>query len=351
MSKFCILAEPRSGTTFFNRSINFHPEVRSFGEVLPGHRSSNGFHHYWLEQIKHDPARISLQYVSDVFRDYIRDIFAGCDETGVGFDIKYYQLEWKSDFLHVLARERFRIIHIIRTILLKRHVSWLLHQPNCREAANRPMHATSYTPPVRVNVPEPRRLVEILREYERRVGYYKRLISENFPHVDVLYEEMIDPKKNFLRPRVSRRVFNLLDVPMLEEAPCNPLRKMNPNLLRLSINNYHEVVESLLATPYERFLDDPRWDRENLDLHKELFMGTNAPDPALRIKHLRNAVSVNPEDTEPYFQMGLQLYRDGRPNRALDMFGRVFSLCSDPEMQAYYEYAAAELFPEAVANA
>jgi hypothetical protein len=72
MIKFCIFAEPRSGTTFLNRSMNYHPEIFSFGEIMPSHEGVHSFHRFWLSEIKKDEANISLQNLNTVFERYIR---------------------------------------------------------------------------------------------------------------------------------------------------------------------------------------------------------------------------------------------------------------------------------------
>ena len=340
MIKFCIFSEPRSGTTFFNRSINFHPEVQSFGEILPGHESERSFHKFWLDQIDKDRSKISLATVGQVFDSFIRTLFSNRQERALGFDIKYYQLEWKRDFLDVLQWEKFRIIHIVRTNILKRYVSWLLHLPENRDSLHRPMHTTSVQEPALIAISDPENLAARLEHYRNTIAGYARLFADNFPCLTVRYESMIDPAKNFLTREAATNVFDFLGVPPLEEAPRNPL-KMNPDKLRYSVLNYAQVVGALAKTEFRDFLDDCEWDTQRIALHNELFLGHLAANDDLgaSLMHYLRASAVDPLDAEPYYYLALTYANTGQFAKTKAMFEKLFACCQDEKRLEHYRHA------------
>lgn len=336
MIPFCILAEPRSGTSFFNRCLNAHAAVHSFGEILVGHSRPEVFHHYWLRQIEKDPSRISLEDVHEIFDSYVTQLFAGRSEKALGFDIKHHQLEWKSDLLHVLARKRFRIIHVVRRNHLRQHVSRLLEQPGARDDAAGG----------KVRIPDPRTLAATLARLKARAESCNRLIAEYFPHLELAYEELIDPTAHFLTRAVAEQVFGFLEVPPLLEAPAEPLRRVAPDRLRHAVLNYAEVVEALASTEFAALLDDPEWDTQNLDLHRELGLAEDTPETDLgaRIQHYLRAHQASPLDPEPCYQLALAYAAAGQMQRARDMFEQVFALNQDEGRRDFYAQAHALLF-------
>lgn len=341
MKRFVIFSEPRSGTTFFNASINFHPDILSLGEILPGHVREEGFHYFWLQKIQEDPGAISLEHVAKVFQSYIRNVFSSRKERALGFDIKYYHLEWKSDFLNILKAENFHVIHVIRRNILKRHVSWILHQPENRNLLNRPMHTTQSVNPVLLVMPDVAGLAATFEQLENRLAYYSRLFSSNFPCLTVNYEEMVDAGTNFLAPETQEAVFRFLGVAPLQETPSTPLRKMNPNKLRHSILNYHEVVAALAGTRYRDFLDDSAWDVAHLAFHQEMALGHQmaGSDLGAALGHYLKASHMVPDDAEPYYQMALVHAATKRHAKTAALFEKALALATDPQMRGLYQHS------------
>lgn len=339
MIKFCILAEPRSGTTFFNSCLNRHQDVHSFGEIMPGYQSETDFHHYWLQQVQQDPATLLLEGVNKVFQAYLRNVLSNRPEKALGLDIKYYQLEWKRSFLDVLEAEKFKIIHIIRRNFLKRYMSVLLHNSTIRDALGRPMHTSREVSPTLVIVPDAQKLPALFEGLERTINEYQAVFDSAFPCLTIGYEEMIDTDTNFLTPIVADTVFDFLGVAAMAETPTSPLRKMNPDKMRYAIMNYYEVVEVLQETRYRDLLDEPQWDVECKDLHKELFLGHQEFDRDVpkAMKHYMNAMTVDPSDSVPYYYMALVYGLTSRPDKMNDMLEKAVSLCTDPQMRVQYE--------------
>ncbi|WP_029896142.1 sulfotransferase domain-containing protein [Desulfohalovibrio reitneri] len=341
MVRFVIFAEPRSGTTFLNASLNAHPDIRAFGEIMPDHTEPHHFHHYWLKQIERDPSVISLEHLPQVFRRYLRYLASRRRRKAVGVDVKYYQLEWKNDFLPVYKAENFRVVHVVRRNLLRRHVSWLLHQPEIRKALKRPMHATETINRVLLPLPNPNELPQLLNEARARIDHYQRIFEDNFPCLTVDYEAMIDPETNYLTAECQQRLFGFLEVPPLREVPVNPMRKINPAQLRYSLSNYDEVVAALKDTPFRDLLDDPGRDVAELPFHQHMGRGHRAAESDLpaALRHYLQAAELAPRDPEPIFHTALVYAATNRRDKAMDLLERVLDLCGDDQMRAFYAKA------------
>lgn len=338
MKRFFVFAEPRSGTTFLRHCLNAHPEIHLFGEVLPGIEGEASFHGYWLERIARDPSDILLEKVPMVFHEFLSGLFSGREEPAVGFDMKYYQLEWKPDLLAVLDMMDFHVIHVIRTNILKRYVSLLLHEPETRALIDRDQHTAARLAPVLIRVPDVESLPGLLEEYARRMQAFESAISSHLPYLFLTYEDMIDRQANYLTAETQKKVFDFLDVGPLAEMPTMAMRKMNPDKLRYSVLNYHEVVAALAATGFADMLDDPQWDMEHAAFHERMYQGHMAMenDPAQALKHYLLASAMDPDDAEPYYQMAIIHAALLRRDKMGEMFDRAMELCTDERVRRVY---------------
>jgi len=203
------------------------------------------------------------------------------------------------------------------------------------------MHTTNYVDPVLMMMPNINDLINILISYKNKIKSYAYLIRNNFENISILYEEMVDRENNFLTEKTMKLIFNFLNVDLMDHVPNNPLKKMNPDKLRYFVLNYYEVIQVLRNSPFENLLDNPLWDKENVDLHRELCAGHLASknDISSMLTHYYRAVSANEEDSEPYFYIALVYANIGQYKKSRKMFDNVFQCCNDLQRKHYYIHA------------
>lgn len=289
MGNFMVLAEPRSGTTFFNSILDQHDCINCLGEVLPGFSGDHSFHNFWLNKLKIDASFLHLGKFPSVFSEYISFVNAKeSSVTQIGFDIKYYQLEWLPDVSSIFLKHGFKVIHIIRKNILKRLVSYFLHSPEVRTKLKRPMHTTKPQRPVKVHMPSDTQLLEMLDESERRIEKYRAWISRFFSHIEIFYEDMVCDIQDKISKDTLISACSFLGVPVFEDYPKTTMKKMNPDRLRNIICNYHEIVRLLHQTKWYYLLDDPKNDIYKVQGYKfveeaEIEFKNSQPKNALKI--------------------------------------------------------------------
>lgn len=107
---FVILCEPRTGSTLLHTYLNYHPRIKSYGEVLR-EKVEQGL------SISHQPLS------TYVFRPHAPPI------RGVGLKIFYSFFQhpsFQEAFQEVLERKDIKIIHLIREDVLQQYVSLLM---------------------------------------------------------------------------------------------------------------------------------------------------------------------------------------------------------------------------------
>lgn len=346
--KFLILAEPRSGTTFLNTVLNRFPGVRSFGEILPSLGKENQFHEYWLKRVQDNPKTILLDQIPIQFQGFLRTLFSGREEHVLGVDVKYYQLEWKPEFLEVFRLEGFRVLHVVRKNLLQRHVSLMLIDPKVREALGRKMHTSQEYLPAKIDIENGQPLLDLLRTYAARIEHYRRVIKGNFAGLELCYETMVDRQANSLTKEVREAVCSFLDTPLPDESQelASRLKPMNPPQLRNKISNYHQVIDTLAGTDMAWMLDDAKRDTELRNLYAQQARGERAlarddRDTALAL--FMKGLALDPEHPDLLFNLGLTYAGMGLAPKALAAFESCLRFAGQSAMSRAYAKAVQEL--------
>ncbi|HEY8935215.1 MAG TPA: Stf0 family sulfotransferase [Cyclobacteriaceae bacterium] len=106
---FVILCAPRSGSTLLHTCLNFHPHIKSYGEILREHFESNN---------------IDKNVTGLVKRLAFKPHSVNCKAVGLKVFYEYYnQSHYAACFQEVVDRKDVKIIHLIRKDILKLYVS------------------------------------------------------------------------------------------------------------------------------------------------------------------------------------------------------------------------------------
>jgi len=135
-----------------------------------------------------------------------------------------------------------------RENLLKQYVSKMLLG---KRRANRRWqpHSTKKLPPVSTRI-SPSAAIKSMHKIQEQYQKFETLLSRH-QKIELVYESMIDGQ--CLAEPVAQAVCELLDIEF-REVCCNFV-KVNPNSLRLMVENYEELADALRGRQYERFLD------------------------------------------------------------------------------------------------
>jgi hypothetical protein len=161
----------------------------------------------------------------------------------VGFKVNYSQINRYSVIISWIKQNDLKIIHLIRSNLLKRLVSHKI--ANTRDLR----HSTKSVEPIKVHI-DPKVLIDDFRRRQKRFARYRMRFIEVFdaPFLEVEYESLVADFDSEIR-----KVLKFLEIdkhiPLTSE-----LVKVNPDSLEDIIENYDEVKQALISTEFENFL-------------------------------------------------------------------------------------------------
>jgi len=226
--RFLILAGAHRGSHLLIDLLNRHPNLHCDGEIL-GRRSACRLVNPDLFIRGHAAQR--------------REDCYGC-KISVGHLSQFQKLDPQM-FLQEMHRRGWRLIHLIRTNVLRVCISSMLaHQ-------RRQWHATNDTPvtpaKVRVDCDELHRQLVLRSETLRTESE----CLSGLPSHQIVYEQ--DPMDTSRHQITLDRVFQFLDLPEAEVSAS--LVRTSPESIREMVDNYDQVVQSLNGTPYAEFFE------------------------------------------------------------------------------------------------
>ena len=106
-TSFALLCAPRTGSTLLHTYLNFHPHVKSYGEII-------------REKFEYNP-NDEGSIVRKVFMPYSKNLKA----IGLKLFYDYYKGEphYNNAFQEILSKSDMKIIHLVRKDILKLYVS------------------------------------------------------------------------------------------------------------------------------------------------------------------------------------------------------------------------------------
>ncbi|HKK70266.1 MAG TPA: sulfotransferase [Candidatus Krumholzibacteria bacterium] len=241
---YVVLSTQRSGSTWFRRMLDSHPEIRDFGEIFllrpwEGWRAEDlvPFSHHLRDHGGRRPA---------VTARYLRRLRESpTPAKAVGFKLMYGQLARFPELLPLLLRHRFRLIHLVRDnhldMVISRERDERLKITHTREKVEVP---ALHLDPVR------------LRQRLRRIGVSVRAgrgLTAVWPHpvCTVRYEDLAADPSAVLRPVVEFLGQRAEGVELQSR-----MQRIATGTYRDRIANYDEIAPLLREWGYGGFLGE-----------------------------------------------------------------------------------------------
>ncbi len=246
---FMIFATQRTGSNWLMGTLDNHPSIASYDELLDGDGSDWGRQdlEFFKPYCAHHRGRdLRLGRARWLFR-YLNKLYsprAGIE--AVGMKLMYNQLWHNASILIYIIWHRVRIVHLVRANRFD-----ILLSEETAEARQR-YHAWQgddvETPAVTL---DPKKVVSWLRTLEFRVWVARTIVSLlPIKHIEVSYEELTaDPTL----------IYGVLSFLGFEDQPdpsslTSAFRKLNTNRRSELVENYDEIERALKGTRFERFL-------------------------------------------------------------------------------------------------
>lgn len=245
LSKYCIFAIQRSGSTWFMKLLDSHPSIKSFDELFlrwpPKKRPEPNYLRFCEYCENHQGIRplILFEYLDNFLNNY-----PGEHEV-IGFKIMYNQFLRYPEVLLKLIFDQYKIIHLVR----ENYLDLVISQANLAKYRLAHSDKSVTLDPLYL---EPSLLLKKLDSLERKIERAKQLINLiPLPKKTVIYEDLC---KN--RDVVLDEIAQFLEVETSGISFETKQKKINKGSYQDKIENYDEVVKTLTGTRFENFLKE-----------------------------------------------------------------------------------------------
>lgn len=250
-----VVAQQRSGTTAFGRTLNQGSKIKSFGEVFHNARSTskvNYFNH--REHLIKDQPWLSFTTTENqqqLWTSYLALLRSKAEKPFVLIDAKYnswhhfngvwYLTGEAPAMVHLVRKSQAKVIHIIRRNVFAQACSAIL-------AEQRQEFHFAETPAVEPNSLRlnPRGVLARMKRSSLQTEQFRRFFSGYAPYRELFYEELFDGK------RIATTGLEAVSELIGEDCDGQgdlPLAKATPSLDSL-IGNADEIEEFFRTTSF-----------------------------------------------------------------------------------------------------
>ncbi|MCB0344115.1 MAG: sulfotransferase domain-containing protein [Bdellovibrionales bacterium] len=262
MTRFALITTQRSGSNFLRSVLNSHPEIFVYDEVL----LESAWEHDWsiyqfmLQSLKEDPFNITYSRMLYVQRAYIDNILSEKDGRQiVGADIKYDQLMQFPSFLELMRQAGVKVIHLVRTNVLKTLVSAERNRIMRQQGMIKPKTTLAEKlPPVKLPLECGPQLINSLKQRQAQIQQFSAQLPLHFPYLEVHYESFFENdemESKTIADSALQNVYEFLGVKQRSAPTKSYTVKQNPARLSDSIENFEQVKEFLSLNGYGHFID------------------------------------------------------------------------------------------------
>lgn len=242
---FVLLFEGRTGSSFVVSSLNTHPNVLCYPEILAdrgGNRQRMILDALFAGRpVEHlNPCAANARY-------FKHGAHLPKDLTAVGFKVKLQQVHDVPELHDILVGREVRLVYLRRLNIVKAAVSEInAHRLWRKTGLWNAERADQIQGGIAV---DPHRLVKRLRRRERLEAAHRAFFSlYDAPKVEILYEDLMKDEPGFFT--------RLLDFVGVADRPLQgSFYKNTPDLLHRAIHNYEEVSRFLSRRGFESYLD------------------------------------------------------------------------------------------------
>ncbi len=261
MTKFMIITQPRSGSTWFMSCLNSHPQIycpkiptvfskynlSPFKGFKPGFlQVDNPKSPYYAyrsaslkRQLAHRFRRKKLVY------SFLCDLYADRrDAKAVGYKINYSQMRKYPVTVSWIKENNVRIIQLVRYNLLKRLVSHKI--ANARHL----LHSKQSVAPIKVTI-DPKILIDDFQRRDKRFEKYRKRFMDDLgvPYHEVTYESLLSEHNAEMK-----KTLQFLGVDQ-DFSLSSEYVKVNPDSLEQLIDNFDDIKKALADTPFNTYLN------------------------------------------------------------------------------------------------
>ncbi len=260
--KHFVLTHGRSGSNFLVNSINLHPDLVNYGEVLGEwtlpyklYQFSRVWYQGWPVYLDSLYTKKALFYASQLVSAFSHikkhkplNLKRFRDIQSIGIKDFAFLLEKRDLLDYLVSRDDIKIIYLSRDNHLKRYIS-LLNMKKTGQVLSEGNFNLSSKNCHSVNIPE---LLSSLDQYEKEEKAGLEILAKIQDSRKLLIEYDHYFSSEEVIKEINREVFSFLGVENFQLVSQH--KKIMSNNLPEIICNFDEVAEALSGTEYEKYL-------------------------------------------------------------------------------------------------
>lgn len=260
INRHIIFTNGRSGSNFIANTLNLHPEVVNFGEVLGEwtmpYRVYKKFsllgisNRKYIEFIFNSPFIFYSAQLISLISHYRRGVPANFKNRGkvksIGVKDFSFLIQRRNLADWLINDKSIKVIYLYRENLLKRYLSLVMMERTGVVKSEKNMQSLSVNIDINDMLSE-LDLYKTQRDYEEQI--IERIQEDRV--VRLCYEEYFSSEKKMASE--NNKIFDFLGVAPIKSKSSH--KKINSDNLAALIENFEEVKSSLKGSYYSKFIE------------------------------------------------------------------------------------------------
>ncbi len=259
MKKHFVLTSGRSGSNYLVNTLNRHPRIVNYGEILGEWTKSYRLYRFlawtgmgWQQYIDHLYNSFLFYYFAQGIsaRSHLRRhekiYFKPRNQvSSIGIKDFAFLIKKRNLIKYLTLSENIQVIHLHRKNILKKYLSLVrMNQTGIigttKSLAHKPVYITTDTLLESLN--------HLHHEQELEISISQNISKNRI--FTIYYENYFESERSISDTNI--KLFEFIGVQPLPVK--SPMKKIGSNDLKQDILNYHEVCATLRGTENERFL-------------------------------------------------------------------------------------------------
>ena len=263
MNKHIILTNGRSGSNYLAHTLNLHPNLVNYGEVLGGWAIPWKLYSFWRLFGIRETSFIQHVYTSRLFF-FLAQAYSAIAHLRRGIPINWKRYDTTSNlgikefFIHfenrsglqyILSEQNIAVIYLSRSDLVRRYLS-MRHMEQTKVVVD--YGTATARKKIHIDIADMLRTLDAMKkETDDEQAWMSNIASAGHRILEIRYEEYFASDESIARH--NGLIFEFLGVPPINV--CNKQRKILSADLCDLVENYGEFCQALNNSPYATYLN------------------------------------------------------------------------------------------------
>jgi len=262
MNKHIILTNGRSGSNYLTHTLNLHPNLVNYGEVLGDWAIPWKLYSFWRLLGLRDTSFIQHVYTSKPFF-FLAQVYSAvshlrrgtpvnwkCYSTTSNIGIKefFIHFESRSGLQYIFSDPSIAVIYLSRSDLLRRYLS-VLHMEQTKVVVD--YGTTTTRKKIHIDITDMLCALDVMqKETDDEQAWMSKIASAGHRIIEIRYEDYFESDESIARH--NELLFEFLGVSPITVS--NKQRKILSDDFCDLVDNFDEFCQALRSSPYAAYL-------------------------------------------------------------------------------------------------